>query len=133
MIGSSSSKLSGFGEMKNYTTGWVNCSDWTDQQLGDTVGSNVNHSLNTNLSNLIVKIFISTDGTENNSFEIIYGVNEGGGLTIGISIEQVDANNITVQTGSGGLRYISGSGSGEVLDTENWYYKISVYKVAGNN
>ena len=43
--------------------------------------------------------------------------------------EVVDNNNIKVQTASGGLRYISDAGGGVVLNTQDWYYKIKVWKL----
>ena len=135
MIGSSSSKLSGFGEMKYYSTGWVNCNDWTNQHLGTTVGGNVVHNLNTNLSDLIIRLFISSDGTENNAIEV---VNTTGGSSSasemrGTVYTQVDSNNFIIQTGDDGIRHIQADGTPLAIDTENWYYKVKVYKVAGNN
>lgn len=115
-----------------YDTGWINRSDWTNVHMGsDTTknaDSNVAHSLNGNLSELIVKVLISTDGTDNNSFEINLVQTSNSEIT-GITFEQVDINNIIVQTGSGGIRYMDSSGASSLLDTEDWYYKIVVYKI----
>lgn len=118
--------------MPSYDTGWVNCSDWTDQHLGDTVGSNVNHALGYNLRELLVQVFISTDGTDNNSFQIDHST--GGTASAaeirGINIYQVDTNNITVQTGANGIRQIlDAAGATNAIDTENWYYRVIVTKI----
>lgn len=113
--------------MPSYDTGWVNCSDWTDQHLGTAVGGNVVHSLGYNLRELLVQVFISTDGTDNNSFEIT--MVEGSGGNFGFQVDQVDANNITVQTGASGIRFINGSGVADIIDIENWYYRVVVTKL----
>lgn len=111
-----------------YDTGWVNCSDWTDQHLGDAVGGNVNHALDAPISDLLIKVLISTDGTDANSFEPITMSIDNASPT-GMIIYDVDDDNIKIQTATGGLRIIQDDGSQILLDTENWYYKIKVYKL----
>ena len=64
------------GNIRFYDTGWVACSDWTNQHLGSTLGGNVVHNLNTPLRNLSVKVFISTDGTDDNSFEMVDSIRD---------------------------------------------------------
>lgn len=108
--------------LATYSTGWVSNSDWTNAQLA------INHDLGEDLSNLIVKFFISTDGTEANSFEI--NQFEGNAAaTTGVTYFNTDSNNITIQTGTNGIYYINSSGSGVLIDTESWYYKVKVYKL----
>ena len=127
-----STKLSGFGTFQSYDTGWVNCSDWTDQTLGDAVGGNVTHGLASNISQLLIKVFISTDGTDNNSFEIKateFFVDGAGTSTGGITAFQVDTDELTIQTGINGIRYINAVGNLIQINTQNWYYRIKVYKV----
>jgi len=121
--------------IEKYDTGWINRSDWTNVHLGtdDTkdTDSNVTHGLAANLSQLLVKVLISTDGTDANSFEcqdyMMY--NSTGTKFLGITPYQVDTNNITVQTGTFGLAYITAAGIIDAVDTEDWYYKIVVYKI----
>ncbi len=91
----------------------------------------VAHNLDAPLSDLLVKVLISTDGTDANSFEIMTGVSDinSPGFSSGLTIYQGDNNNITVQTGVHGIVYLDGSGGTQVLDTEDWFYKIKVYKL----
>ncbi len=69
-------EVDGKANLSKYATGWINRSDWTNVHLGtDTTkdaDSNLNHALSAPLSELIVKVFVSTDGTDANSFEIGY-------------------------------------------------------------
>ena len=120
-----------------YKTGWINRSDWTNVHMGsDTsknVDSNLNHGLGAPLSDLIVKVFISTDGTDANSFEMKdTGIDRASGAnqTFGIIIAQVDNDNLIIQTGATGILTLATNGDFAVIDTEDWYYKIVVYKLA---
>lgn len=115
-----------------YDTGWINRSDWTNVHLGsDTTlntDSNVTHNLNAPLSDLLVKVFVSTDGTDANSMEV--GQESGGysaGAEYGITVYQIDLNSVKVQTGAEGLVYNNDSGTAIAIDTENWYYKIKIW------
>jgi len=113
-----------------YDTGWVACNDWTNQHLGDAVGGNVVHSLGANLSDLLVKVLLSTDGTDANSFQILgqgYDYDNDPGLSLGLTAFQVDTNNITIQTGAAGVIYMDNNGVVQLIDTEAWYYKVKVY------
>jgi hypothetical protein len=112
-----------------YKTGWINRSDWTNVHLGsDTTlnaDSNITHNLNAPLSKLLVKLFISTDGTDANSFEVtLYG---GTAANYGITVYEVDNNNIRVQTAAAGIIYIDDASAHQIIDTENWYYKVKVW------
>ena len=122
--------------VEKYDTGWINTNDWEDRQLGSTAtpkntDSNVAHNLNCRLSDLIVKLFVSTDGTDANSFEVpfgpyyqylVYG-------DIGITVFEVDNNNILVQTGYHGFCFINKTDSYVyIIRTEDWYYKVVVMK-----
>lgn len=116
-----------------YDTGWINRSDWTDVHMGSNttknVDSDVNHGFGVPLSDLLVKVLISTDGTDANSFEIL-NWNNASTDDIGVNIFQVDNDNFKVQTGASGLAYNRDSdGSGIIIDTEDWYYKIKVYRL----
>ena len=110
-----------------YDTGWINCSDWTNRHLGSNTtlntDSNVTHGLNAPLSNLLVELILSTDGTDANSLKLLG--NDGGYQW---TIYQIDLNNIKIQTGVNGLYQLSdATGGGVAIDTENWYYKVKVY------
>lgn len=113
----------------HYDTGWIACSDWTNQHLGDTVGGNVAHNLQAPLSELAVKVLISTDGTDNNSFDVTYS-DIYTAANYGITIFAVDKNNIKVQTGQNGITYTNDSGQNITIDTESWYYKVKVHHSA---
>ena len=114
-----------------YDTGWINRTDWTNVHLGSDTTLNtdsyVNHNLNAPLSNLLVKLFVSTDGTDANSFEVLPG--NGATDTVGIVILAVDNNNVKVQTATNGIYVTVDAGSGLVIDTENYYYKVKVFYV----
>jgi hypothetical protein len=111
----------------NYETGWINRSDWTNVHLGsDTTkntDSDVNHQMVSNLEDLSVQMMVSTDGTDNNSFNI--GIS-GQASDKGVQPFQTDTSNITCQTGALGIFYLDSAGSGFILDTEDWYYNIVV-------
>ena len=113
-----------------YDTGWINRSDWTNVHLGSNTtlntDSNVNHNLNAPLSNLLVKLFLSTDGTDANSFEIT-PVESGSAGNYGFTAYHVDSNNLLVQTGLNGIQILQSDGTNLAVDTENWYYRIKVY------
>ena len=110
-----------------YDTGWINRTDWTNVHLGSNTtlntDSNVTHNLNTTIDKLLIKVFVSTDGTDANAFELL-GFEYG---NLGWMPYYVDANNILIQTGSSGCSYLDSAGTATILDTENWYYKIKVY------
>lgn len=113
-----------------YDTGWINRSDWTNVHLGSNTtknaDSNVTHNLNAPLSNLLVKVFISTDGVDTNSFEVHYG-NDNPAAMMGYIVYAVDNNNIKVQTGAGGISAITDAGAALNIDAEDWYYKVKVW------
>ncbi|KKL50527.1 hypothetical protein LCGC14_2304590 [marine sediment metagenome] len=121
------------GNLRSYDTGWIACSDWTDQHLGSAVGGNVVHNLNSPLRNLIVKVFISTDGTDANSHEVGYSMIDNAGAiaqTLGLCVYAVDDNNLIIQTGSTGLYYIDAAGGWHAVGGANSeYYRIVVYEM----
>ena len=121
-----------------YDTGWINRSDWTSVHLGSdrtkNADSNVAHNLGAPLSDLLVKVFISTDGTDANSFEVAPGLDDHnslstGNICCGINVGQVDANNILIQTGTNGINIVNTDGTQLPIDTEDWYYKIKVWHI----
>lgn len=119
--------LSDLTSLTTYSTGWVSNSDWTDAEF------TVTHSLTTNLSDLIVKFFISTDGAEANSIEVItiFRSSTAGGLVYGYQIQQSDTDNIVIQTGKDGVMYFNSTGDRVLLGSSStFYYKVKVYKLS---
>ena len=115
---------------QSYDTGWINRSDWTNVHLGSNASkdtdSDVAHNLDAPLSDLLVKILISTDGSDGNSFELVDAVHNN--TDIGIITYAVDGDNIKVQTGATGILYIIDDGTISLIDSEDWYYKIVVQR-----
>ena len=112
------------GTVSTFDTGWVSNSDWTNVDL------TVTHNLSSNLSDLIVKLFISTDGTEANAFEIINSTKDSATMK-GYTTYQDSINTFHIQTGEAGIAYCSDTdGTVLNLDTESWYYKVKVYKLS---
>ena len=111
----------------NYDTGWVANNDWTTVELV------VTHNLTANLSDLIVKMFISTDGTEANAFEIgpVQFDNSVAVAEIyGVTFFQVSTDAIKIQTATQGIAYfVTDAGTGQTLNTEAYYYKVVVYSL----
>ena len=102
--------------------------------MGTTVGNDVAHNLNAPLSDLLVKIFISTDRTDNNSLEVALGLDDHnalgtGNIAAGIGIVQVDNNNLVVRTGTNGINIVTANGTQRPIDNESWYYKIKVWRL----
>ena len=108
----------------SYDTGWVICNDWTDQNLGDIVGGNVNHGLNVPLTDLLVKIYLSSDGTEANAREV-YGFLSTG---TGCEIQAIDNSSFTVQTGANGINYLDAAGTVTAVPN-GWRYRVKAYKL----
>ena len=122
------------GNLRSYDTGWIACSDWTNQHLGSALGGNVIHNLNTPLRNLMVKVFISTDATDANSFEIPfadYNADAAGTVNLGLTIFQVtDDNNLIIQTGSQGFGMVTNAdGTITFINSDSYYYRIVVYEM----
>lgn len=118
--------------LRKYTTGWINRSDWTNVHLWSNTtkntDSNVTHNLWKDLKDLLVKVMISTDWTENNAFEVSWlSTYNASGQSFSTMAEQVDDDNLIIQTWDSGLAYLSSSGAFTAIQTEDWYYKIEVY------
>lgn len=110
-------------EVKKYSdkvsTGWVANSDWTDRSFA------INHALSAGLSEIDIKFFISTDGTEDNAFEIRKFESNASGVT-GFTVFAVDANNVLIRIATGGLYFVNSAGTSQLIDNEAWYYKVVV-------
>jgi hypothetical protein len=118
----------------SYETTYINRSDWTNVHIGSNttknVDSNVLYNLNCGIKNIYVKLLISTDGTDANSFEVIVGDNRyEGGVAQGTTSYYIDDNNFQIQTGTNGLIYTTDSGSQSAISSNDWYYKIVVKRI----
>lgn len=120
--------------LDRYDTGWINRSLWQNKHIGSSLTKNldsdVDHNLNAPLSDLLVRLLISTDGTDNNSFECFAtNISWSGAQHWGWTIFQVDANSVQIQTGSAGIQHVGAAGAGIEVDTEDWYYKVVITKL----
>ena len=90
------------------------------------VDSNFYHGSGLNIRDYKYKLLISTDATDNNSFDTFTsaGDNSAAARSLGTQIYQVDTNNFYGQTGATGVLRNSTTGSGEYIDAEDWYYKL---------
>jgi len=104
-----------------YDTGWVANSDWTNAQL------NITHNLDTNIRDLIIKFYISTDGTDNNTYEVNY-ISDVSFGNVGFSVEQTSSNVLYIQTGANGLWELTGTGTVNLVNNESYYYRVKIYK-----
>lgn len=100
---------------------------------GDTKNqdSNLFHQMGKNLYQLRTEIFFSTDGTENNSYNITNNIlyDGVGGTAFGDQQNQIDIDNIKIQTGNAGIPYVNDAGAVLATDTEDWYYKVITYRI----
>ena len=118
-----------YSGIPKYDTGWIACSDWTNQLLGTALGGAVTHSLSTPLPELLVQVFISSSSDGANAIEIMAAKVTNTVGTFGITKWEIDDNSLNIQTGAQGVTYFSGSGTIIIIDTESWYYKIKVWKL----
>lgn len=107
--------------IETYNTGWIANSDWTNAQLA------VTHNLNAPLAELIVKFFLSSDGTDANAMQPMQATVDGV-TDLGFAFFQQSANAITVQTGANGLLVPQSAGNFQTIDNESWFYQVRVYK-----
>ena len=106
-----------------YDTGWVSNSGWTNAEF------TVTHNYSAALSTLLVRFFISTDGTDANSFETGYAANEGGSRQLGVTTYQTSTDAFKIHTGANGISQVRDSdGNIASIATDSYYYRIVVYK-----
>ena len=125
-----------FPTAADHDTGWLlnelggtGVGDWTNVHLGDDPtdpADNITHGLNLPLASLRVKLLISTDGTDANSFEIGF-TDRNPTATYGYIVDAVDDDNFIVQTGANGISTLATNGVITVIDSEDWYYRIMVW------
>ena len=106
-----------------YTTGWVSAAAGLQNQ-----NWTVTHGLTANISDLIINICISSDGTEANAIGLpqhTYSVSNHG-----MTIFQTSTAAFDIQTGSSGLTYLSdANGNVAAISANTWYYKVKVYYI----
>lgn len=109
----------------NFDTGWIANSDWTNAEL------TITHKLGVNMSDLIVRFYYSTDGTEANAIEPFpMGWNTGFAAgDYGLSILPIDASSFKFQTGAQGFPIIPDSGFIIVVAAQSDFYKVTVYRL----
>lgn len=106
-----------------YTTGWILATSWTSKTLGDSFNGTVSHNFNKGITELDVKVFVSSAGSDATAYELINNPQENYGITI----TQTSSNVLTITTGASGVTYVS-AGTVTVVP-DSWYYKVIVYKV----
>jgi len=112
----------------DYQTGWINRSDWTNVHLGSNtalnVDSNFTHNFDVEMGSIETYIFISSTASFDSTTYLLSIFVEAT-VNSGMQVYYIDTNNIKFQTGSIGIYLLDDSGaSSNILDTENWYYKI---------
>lgn len=118
--------------ISSYETSWINRSDWTNVHIGSNTtknaDSNVTHDLNIScLCDANISLIISPTGAESDSFEIKWSGSSTS--SYGLTPYWIDSNNIKLQSGASGLLYVNDSGAIPAIDSEDWYYKIKIYKL----
>ena len=92
--------------------------------------SNICHNFGINLRDITLKFVVSTDGTENNSFQLMdmqYDNAVPSNNDYGFTFYQVDTNNVKIQTGSSGMVYVVDAGGGpNSLTNQNYYYNVII-------
>ena len=114
-----------------FETGWIPRSDWTNVHMGSSTtkdaDSDVTHNLGFALTDLGVKVLLSTGGTDVGSFEIPdTGSNTGQGITV----YNVSTDALRIQTSANGFFYVQdAAGAVVAIDTEDWFYKIKIWEL----
>lgn len=98
--------------------------DETGGGTSKNIDYNLYHGFGVNIKNIEKTITLSTDGTENNSFDILFSPTSA--TTTGLTFFQIDINSFQTQLGTGGINYTDTSGIGQTIDTEDWYCNVSV-------
>lgn len=109
----------------------ITASDGTTCDVNEASGTSKNtnnnfcHSFGVNLLAYFPQLLISSSVNYNNSFYRQPSTSNSD-VSTGCAFRQVDSNNITVPTHIEGMQYISGPGSGSVLNTNDWYYELII-------
>lgn len=108
-----------------YTTGWVQCNDWTDQSLGTVVGGNVVHNLGATLQDLDIKVLFSGTGSDSDVIET-FNINSTATGDTGFTPNYVNNNEFWLQTGANGVARLNLTTGVFALIPNGWYYKVVV-------
>lgn len=127
--------------VQKHNTGWllneiggVGVANWTNVHLGSdpSQNSNIIHNLEAHsIDELVARLYVSTDGTEANGFEVIGLSMFGAAADYGYTIYYVDSNTVKLQTCDGGLNYADDNGAIQAITNQDWYYNIVIYAFHG--
>ncbi len=92
------------------------------------VDTNMNHLFDVYLSDLIIEVFFSSDGSEGNAISLGITDNEGAGAVTGRTHIYVDNNNIKIQTATNGFTVITDAGTVAQIDGDDSFYKVVARK-----
>ena len=94
------------------------------------VDSNIYHGFDTNQENLNIILMYNTTASDTGC-QILgeYSFSSSGSFGYGYNLNQIDSNNVKLQTGKSGFDALDDTGSRLLIDTEDWYYKIIVTKL----
>jgi len=107
----------------SYSTGWTGpISDWTNAEV------TVTHGLDTDMTDLIVKVFLADDADGLNSIELSNNRSNTGGSDWGNTLHAISDSQFKFQTATLGFEHIADSGGSRQIDSETRYIKINVYK-----
>ena len=115
-----------------YDTGWINRTSWVNAHIGSdptlNADSDVLHNLGTNVIDLNIEFWVSTDGTDANAFSIgKSNYSEASTRTYDYAILQTDSNSFKIQTGVNGLiRYTDAGVAAALGAASDFYYRIVV-------
>jgi len=88
---------------------------------------NVYHGMGIDSWRIKIRVLVSTDTSYNNSREILqicFDWAASSDKNFGITVFQIDDDNIKLQTGDAGIRMIIDDGTSDGWDTDNYYYEI---------
>ena len=121
-----------------YDTGWVDkaaedggTADWTDWT------KSITHNLNANMTDLVIKFFVSSDGTDANAMNLsdmnmlcLWDNATAADYTLyyGHQFNQSSNNAIEIQTGAFGVPTMDSVGNSFTLNDDAWYYRFIIYK-----
>lgn len=94
------------------------------------IDSNAYHGLSLNLRNIMQKIFLSSDGSEGNCFEVTNHINRtDSGADEGTVNFQVDTTNTKVQTGQSGTRQMNDAGVTINIANTDQFYNLTLSNI----
>ena len=125
-----------------YDTGWLKneiggagVGDWTSVYLGDdpTDGTDlITHGLSIGITQLDVKLYIapvtSSPSDDNCLLAGVAGAQDNS-TTAGITLHSIDSNNIRLQTGNQGFKYIDSTGAIVNMTNQSYYYRVVVTRL----